>query len=427
VSLFRREHRTDYPTDSLGELYRRRQAPYSTAGVSVDAESALRLSVVWACIDLIATFVSTLPLDEYKRTGEVREELPKPKLFMSPDGELSLTSWLYQVLGSLLTRGNAYGLILDRDREGWPTKIMMVDPTLVQVSQRGTPFGRWEFKLNGKKISRFDSVSGQGDLWHTPAYVRAGSPIGLSPISYAASTIGIGLAAQEFGANWFRDGAIPSALLLNEKPVNRETAKLVKSRWIEAISGNREPTVLGDGWKYEAVQVAPEESQFLATIRASTVDVARYFRVPPSEVGGAIEGDSDTYANQEQRNIALLNMTLNPWIIRLEESLTGLRPRGRYMKFNADSFLRVDLMTRYKAHDLAIRDGWKSPDEIRALEELPPIPGDEGKKYLWPPLRQQLTEEELGTGEEIPGGIDNTPDEEGDASGASQGATAAAG
>lgn len=408
MSLFRRERRADYPTNDLSELYRRRQAP-PDAGVSVTADSAKRQSAVWACIDLIAGLVSTLPVDEYVRRGDVREPLQTPGVFLQPDGVLTLSGWLYQLVESLLTRGNAYGLILTRDRDGWPTRIHLLSNDLIEVQQEGVPYGPYRWKLNGKPIRRFDPLSGEGDLWHIPAYLVAGSPIGLAPISYAALTIGTGIAAQEFGARWFRDNATPSAVLSNEKPANKTTAELVKRRWVDALSGNREPVVMGDGWKVDQVQVAANESQFLETIRASVADIARFFRVPPSEIGAAIEGDSDTYANDEQRSIALLKYTINPWLVRIEEALAGLRPRGHIVKFNVDALLRTDLMTRYQAHELAIVDGWKSVNEVRELEDLAPIEGEEGDKYLWPPRRQQLTEEELGTGDEIAGGVDDTP------------------
>ena len=422
MSLFRVEKRTDYPTDSLGELYRRRQSPLDTAGVPVDADTALRHSAVFACVDLIASMLSTLPLDEFRGTGPDKQELPKPTMFDSPDGELELNAWLYQVVESML-RGNAYGLILTRDRDGWPARIQMVDPGCVQVSRRGEPLGRWQFKLEGKPIRRYDWLSGEGDLWHTPAYLRAGTIIGMSPIEKAAMDIGIGLAAKQFGGQWFRDSATPAAVLTNDKPSNKTAATLLKERWMNALLGNREPVVLADGWKYQAIQVTAEESQFLATMRASVADVARFYRVPVSEINGVVEGDSDTYANQEQRALGLLTYTLAPWMVRLERSLSGLRPRGRYVKLNTGAFLRTDLMTRYKAHDSAIRAGWKSPDEVRAIEDLAPIPDDEGEKYLWPPMRMQLTMGEMGSGDLIEGGVDNAPEEEGGAAnnGASQG------
>lgn len=412
MTLFRREQRADHPSDQLGELYMRRRYPQSTAGQYVDPATAMRLADVWACVDLIAGMVSTMPVDEFKKTPDGGHiELDVASWMVSPDGELGLTGWLYQVLESLLKRGNAYGLILSRDREGWPSAIKMVNPDCVQVRQRGEPLGPAEFKIEGTTVRRYDPKSGMGDLWHVPAYVVAGFPVGLSPIEYGALTIGIGLAAQEFGGNWFRDGAVPSALLTNDAEVPKGLADLAKQRWMDTVHGTREPVVLGNGWKYQAVAVAPNESQFLETLQATTEQVARFFRVPPTEIGATVRGDSMTYKNIEHRGIALLTYTLNPWMIRLEEALGGLRPRGHYFKFNPDALLRVDLRTRYEAHDMATRSGWRSVNEIRHIEDLDGI-GPDGDRFLWPPLRQQLTEEELGTGDEIEGGVDADENEQ---------------
>lgn len=412
MSLFRPERRTDYPTSNLSELYRRREMPTS-AGAFVTKESAKRNSTVWACIDLIATLVSTLPLDEFRqRMDQPRIEVELGDLFTQPDGNLELDAWIYQIIESLLTVGNAYGLILSRDRDGWPTRIQMLSASDVTVSQRGAPLGPWEFKLTGTPIRRYDPLSGMGDLWHLPAFMVPGSILGLSVISHAANTIGLALAAQDFAAEWFRDNATPAAILSNQKEVNKSTAELVKSRWMASQANNREPTVLGDDWKYQPISVPANESQFLETIQATNADIARFFRVPVFELDIALQGSSKTYANIEQRAIALLTYTLNPWLVRLERAFSGFRPRGRVVKFNVDALLRTDLMTRYKAHDLAIRDGWRSPDEVRAIEDLAPLPAGEGDKFLWPPWRSQLTEDELGTGDEIVGGVDNADEDE---------------
>jgi HK97 family phage portal protein len=128
------------------------------------------------------------------------------------------------------------------------------------------------------------------------------------------------------------------------------------------------------------MQVSPNESQFLETIKANADDVARFFfRRPPGE-GGQV-----TYANVEARSLDLLTYTVGPWLVRLERSLSRLRARPRFVKFNADALLRVDLLSRYKAHDIAIRGGFASPDERRRLEDLPPVPGGAGQQFLWPP------------------------------------------
>lgn len=387
------EARTDHPTGNLGELFRRREAPVAS-GEYVDGDSAARHSAVFACTDLIGRLLSTLPVHEYDRVGGTLRQLTTPPILISPDGELDITAWLYQVVDSLLKRGNAYGLIQRYDLRGWPTQIATVHPDSVGYSRKGRN-GPLEWTLEGKPIGKWPG----GDLWHMPAYMVAGCPIGLSPISYAAMTIGIGLGVQRFAGQWFRDGMVPTGLLTNEDEVPKTVADLVKDMWRDALAGNREPVVLGDGWKYDAISVAPEESQFLDTMQSNIADVARFFGVDPEEIGGTRAGGSSVvYQNVEQGQIHLLVRTINPWLIRVEKALTALRPRPRFVKLNPDALLRVDAMTRAKVQDIRVRGGTSSPDEVRALEDEQPIPNNKGRRVLWPPGRMQLTEVELKEG-----------------------------
>lgn len=250
---------------SLGELFRRREAPID-AGIPVEGESAARHAAVFACRDLIGRLVSTLPVHEYDRLGGAQRELPTPPVLVKPDGELDVSAWLYQALDAALTRGNAYGLIQQYDARGWPTQIVSVHPDSVGWSRKGS-YGPVSWTLEGKPVGKWPA----GDLWHLPAYTLAGCPVGVAPITYAALTIGIGLAAQQFGSRWFRDGMVPAALLTNEAEVPPDLADLVKEMWRNALSGNREPVVLGDGWDYKPVSINPEESQFLDCVVPSTL------------------------------------------------------------------------------------------------------------------------------------------------------------
>lgn len=261
----RTETRADRPTDSLGELYRRREVPL-LSGEPVDPDSAARHGAVFACTDLIGRLISTLPVHEHTKAGGVQRTLPTPPVLDKPDGELDISNWLYQVLDSLLKRGNAYGLIQSYDARGWPAQIMTVHPDCVSYQRKGR-LGPVEWKLEGEPIKKYPA----GDLWHMPAYTVPGSPIGLSPIRFAALTIGVGLGVQRFAAQWFRDGMVPAGLLTNDDEVPGPIRDLVKQMWRDALMGNREPVVLGDGWKYEQVSIAPEESQFLDCVVPSTL------------------------------------------------------------------------------------------------------------------------------------------------------------
>ena len=387
------EVRSDNPTNNLSELLRRREAAVDV-GVSVDMDSANTHGAVFACRDLICRLVSTLPVHEFDRSGGFQRQLPTPQVLTTPDGELDISAWLYQELDSLLMAGNAYGLIQRYDNRGWPAQITTVHPSSVSWQRKGK-YGPVDWKLEGEPIGKWPA----GDLWHLPAYTVAGLPVGLSPIRYAALTIGLGLAAQRFGGQWFRDGMIPSGLLTNEDEVPKELAELVKVMWRDTLAGNREPVVLGDGWKYEAISISPEESQFLDTIQANKADVCMWFGLDPEAIGATRAGGSSVvYQNVEQSEIHLLVRTMNPWVVRLERALTMIRPRPRYVKFNVDALLRVDAMTRAKIYDMGVRGGTLMPDEVRGLEEREPLPNELGRRALWPPGRMQLDEYELKLG-----------------------------
>ena len=389
-----REQRGD--TNNPMELLRRRMAPIfgRDGSVYVDVSSSERLGTVFACRDLIARLLSTLPVDTFTRRGGVFTPVePKVSFFDTPDPSWRVdgTDWLYQIVDQLLARGNQFGLIQGLDRQGYPSALHLLTSDQVSCDTKGKT-GPPMWRVEGEPTELWPS----GPLWHVPAYTRPGTPLGMSPIERAALTIGIGLSSLHFGAQWFRDGAIPTAMLRQtEATLNDTGARLAKDRFLEATRGNREPVVFGKGWEYQQISVSPNESQFLETMKANVADVCRFFGVLPEEIGGT-SGDSNTYANVESRNLQLLVRTLGPWVVRIERALSRLRPNGQFVKFNTDALLRLDTATRMKAYETAIRNGWMSVNEVRELEDRPRIEG--GDQYLWPPGRMQLTEPELEEG-----------------------------
>jgi HK97 family phage portal protein len=367
--------------DRLADVLEMMRGGRTYAGVPVNDEQAMRLGAVWGCVDLLSELVSTLPVDEYKRatSGELVVQRPHP-LLTDPAGDgTGFEVWGRQVMTSLLLRGNAFGLVHSIGFDGWPTRIEVLHPDLV-TARRTMKLGPVEWRLDNRPIELWQSG---GQLWHLPAYPIPGTPVGMSPIRYAAETIGLGLAVQRFGAQWFGDGAHPSSVIESDQEIDQTQAEVIKKRVKDALHGTREPLVIGAGGRFKPIQVSPDESQFLETIKANADDVARFFfRRPPGE-GGQV-----TYANVEARSLDLLVYTVNGWLVRLERALTRLRPRPRFVKFNADALLRVDLASRYKAHDMGIRAGWLSRNDVRRIEDMPPIA--DGDEYLWPPYATSL-------------------------------------
>jgi HK97 family phage portal protein len=266
---------------------------------------------------------------------------------------------------SLLLRGNFYGLVVARSAAERPTQIEPLNPDRVTVTVE--PDRRTvTYRLDGQQIDR-------EDLHHVRAYRMPGSVVGASPIRYHAETIGLGLAAQAFGAKFFGDNATPAGVLTSDQALNQSQASDLAERWKATRSGRRGTAVLGAGTKFQPISVNPEESQFLESQRFTVQQVARVFRVPP-ELIGADSGSAMTYSNIESRDLTLLKYAVNPWLVKLERTMTSLLPRGTYCKFNRGQLLEADLLTRYQSYEIGLRAGFLTLPEVRELEDREPLP-----------------------------------------------------
>lgn len=385
----RRETRSEWGSSAIPAPGTSTFGPLTRAGEYVDPDHALRLSTVWACVNLLSNLVSGFPIGTYRSSGSstagtidnLRTPLQPPPVIANPSPTVSRMLWVRQVMMSWLLRGNAWGDITAWDSQFRPTQIELLSPDDVHVYRQGSTG-----PLSYKTFNKDRKVYPEGDLWHAPALVMPGSPLGLSPISYAAETIGLGLGVQAFGAGWFGEGGHPSAVLQTDQVLKSESGEpeKIKRRFLEATRGRREPAVLGAGLKYVPIQVAPNESQFLESMRANVTDVARYFGVPATRIGGA-SGDSMTYKTAEQEGLDLLTYTVNWWVVLLEECLTNLLPRPQYVKLNVDAMLRSDAKTRNMIGLQNVQGGRWSVNDWRRNEDEPPI-GPEGDTYLWPPM-----------------------------------------
>lgn len=328
----------------------------------VDREYALRHSAFWACVQLISRTVSGLPMDAMR--GGV--EVDPPALLTAPSAHVSPIAWREQLMTSLLIRGNTYGLVVARDRLGYPTQIELLDPDKVttRVDASGV-----QYLIDGVHHTRYP----QGDIVHLPAYTLPGQPVGLSPMRYAAVAIQQGLAAEAFGTQFFRDGAIPTGVLTSSNEVNQEQARVLKDRFMAAMRNTREPLVLGAGTEYKQITVDPTDSQFLETQRWSAEQVCRVYGVDPTMIGVASSGQSVTYANREQKMQDFLTLTISPWLARVEEWMSSFLPRGTTVKFRPAGLLRADTKGRYDVYAIALQNGILTVDEVRELEDLPPL------------------------------------------------------
>jgi HK97 family phage portal protein len=345
------------------------------AAVPVNPTTAMQHSAVWACVNLIAGSISTLPLYAYRR-GE-RDPLPDlPPILRQPSATMNLPDWLYAALQSLLLRGNCYGQIVDCAGAGLlPAQVELLAPDRVQVTANGAV----EYRLDGQEV---DPAS----IWHVKAFTSAGNVLGLSPIAHARQAVGLGMAAEKFAAQFFGDSGIPTGIITIDQMLHGDQAQTLKERWAATYGrpwSHRNIAVLGNGAKFQPITLPPEESQFLETTKANVATVARYFQVAPELIGGE-SGGSLTYANVEQRALDFLQFGLAPWLVRLETAISALLSSTTTVKFNAGALVRTDLLTRYQAHESAIRAGWKLRSEVRELEDLPPVAGIDDQEQEGP-------------------------------------------
>lgn len=331
------------------------------------AEASLQKVAVWGSVSLLASTAGMLPLDVFSGEGATKRELPMPTWLLDPAGDgYGLEDWVWQYMASSLLRGNVYGLVGERDaRRGTPTQIVLQHPDLV-YGWRDVKDGKPHWRAGGQEVPA-------ADMWHKRVFPIPGRLQGLSPVAFHALTIGVGIAALRFGAQWFEEGAHPTGILTSDANLEQKDAQTAKARFLAALQGKREPVVLGQGWSYQQIQIAPGESQFLETNNMTSAECCRIFGPGIAEILGYETGGAMTYQNIEQRNLQLLIYALDPWLTRIERALSGLLPRPHRVKFNRGALLRTDLLTRYRAHAIAIKAKFGTQDEARELEDRPPL------------------------------------------------------
>jgi HK97 family phage portal protein len=353
---------------SLDQVMAMMKTSRSYADVDLSrAESSLQSVAVWSATDLIAGVISELPVYCFRGKGAEAKAIATPWWLEDPDGSgHGLSDWRYQLLMSWLLRGNAFGDELQRATAGFLQQVRLFHPDEVTGWMDA---GRETWAVNGAQ------VTDPQRFIHRRVNPMPGVVLGMSPIRLHATTIGLQLTVSKFGLQWFQDGAHPSAILRNtEVGLDDDQVRTAKNRFLSALRGNREPVVFGKGWEYDKIQLAPEESQFLQTQAYSAAECARIFGPGIAEILGYETGGSMTYANIQDRELTLLKYALGKWMRRTERFLSEFLPRPQYVKLNRDALLETNTMQRYMAHASALSNNWETINEVRQLEERPPVP-----------------------------------------------------
>lgn len=348
--------------------YRVMSGSYADIDPNATAETSLHSVAYHAAVDLVCSLASELPMHVFSGGSTDRKLRPTPSYLEDPAGDgHGRQDWAYQVMLSWLVRGNLYGDILQKSPLGFPTQILLHHPDSVSGSLNSN--GGVDWVVDGR------SVKDPGNFLHRRVYPVPGRIQGLSPVAFHASTLGLSLTSMQFGLQWFRDGAHPSGILTNsEVEIDQTQAKTIKERFMEALHGTREPVVMGKGWKFDQIQLNPEESQFLQTQGFTAAESCRIVGPGIAEILGYESGGTMTYSNIESRAAHVLVFAANKWFRRLERLLSGMLPQSQYVLIDRDALLQATTLERYKAHALALASKWKVVNEVRADEDMGPVP-----------------------------------------------------
>lgn len=335
------------------------------SGYGGNIETSMQQHTVFKCVRLVSDVLACMTPMAYKGPGigyGEAKRIDPPPILEQPSADADIFDFTYMLIGSELLRGNGYGKIVNLDKYGRPSQIELQHPDRSRVIENSD--GSLTYKYGA-------SVVPPDQVWHKKAYRMAGLPVGLSPIKYAQGMVQQSHNAQLFGNRWFEDGGHPSGLLTNDlvKTIDQPEADTIKKRFLQAVRGGREPVVMGQGWKYTQIQIAPDESQFLETQKYADGVICGFFGVPPELVNAATEGSSITYANVESRGVDFMKFGLGGWITRLERWYGALLPRGNYVKLDTRALLRSDTLTRYQALHLLVGSRIITQDEARAMED----------------------------------------------------------
>jgi len=347
---------------------------FGTPTLSGNPESALAVPTVWACVKLIADTIATMPLETFRKTGEIPKRITDPSVVKNPDPDETQSEWVHSLIVSLLLRGNAYGLMTGA---GAAMGLPLLNPDLVTPKvNRETGAVQYLVGSSQKDMT--------GRIWHVRGLTLPGSKIGLSPIAFAAATLGVDISARKFAGDFYNGGGLPKGKLKSDQPINQEQAVTLKER-LRAATMNREPVALGSGVDYELLPIHAEESQFLKTQQFGISQIARFFSVPAEMVGGS-SGSSLTYTTVELNSLNFLTYGVQFWLRRIEDSFFGLLPDPQFVKFNTSALLRTDAKTQAEVDAINVAAKVRPPSEIRTERGMPPLTESEKEELSLIPL-----------------------------------------
>lgn len=330
-------------------------------------DTALGLVSVYRALQVLTTSAGQLPLRVERQGSTITDPARLPKLVKKPDPEMDRSDWIEQAVLSLALSGNLF-LRKVTDRNGSLIAARILPPSEVMVT-RDPKTRVVRYHHRGEKFTA-------ADVHHQTLMRLPGRDRGLGPIQAARNEIGSAADVRDYASNWFRGSGQPSGLLKSKGAKTAEEAKAQRDRWNEAAMDENNPTgvrVIGGDTDYDPLMLSPEDAQWLEVRKFSVTEFARLFGIPSGLMLAAIDGTSMTYSNVEQEWLAFTRFTLMQYLRKIEEALTELSPLGQTIRVDVDVLLRSDTKSRYDAHRVGLEAGFLTIDEVRGIEDLPPL------------------------------------------------------
>lgn len=348
----------------------------SSGGSLMSDEAAMKVGTVYSCVRIIAEDVGTLPVHVKMRDeGGGRQTLynhPVAKVLRRPNPHMSGINFRRAMIASLELHGNAYAIIRERDKRGYPTRIDFADATQMSV-------------VAGNEDVYYAYGEGKGlipsrDVIHFKGYAPDGIE-GKSPIQLHRDMIENSINATRFSKNLYKNDLRSTAVFSLEGELSPEAYDRTKTQLQEmyrkASARADVPLVLEGGTKVNSLTITPEDAQFIATKLQNIDEIAAIFRVPPHKVGDWTRG---TYSNNTQANLEYFTDCVRPLLEMIEEELSQklfleAEQDSHYIKFNFKGLLRTDINSQINNYRTMYNIGVLSPNEIREMEDLAPYEG----------------------------------------------------
>jgi len=341
------------------------------SGTNINADTVYTVNAVFSAVNLISTTLATLPLDVFIRDDGTRKPFrPKPEWVGRPDVDLTKEAFYSAVFSSMLLEGNAFIRVFSNPR-GEVVNLVVLNPTTVSVKRNG--LGRLQFTVEGE-----DSPLSSEEIVFIPDLVKPGNVRGVARTDVLKESFGLTLALERYSQTFFGGGTTLQGVIEYPGALSAAQASDLRNGFDQSHRGWKKAHktgVLTGGASFKPTQVDPEKSQAIEARRMAVEDVARAFNVPPHLLG--LPG-TNSFASVEMNNLAWVTHNLRPLASKVESAMSVLMNRYRggseaFLRFNLDGLLRADLQARTASYSTMLQAGAMSINEVRALEDMPPI------------------------------------------------------